>query len=242
MFCQTEIAGESNSILRSRAARRHLHELRMELAQYPDQITWRGHHLADVLLSHRHPVEAGGNQCHARQRGAVYGSDMKSVSKFAVVLVTAPVMKAARKPAKAALEARLSACDNLILKIEPHYRWRGEIERGKETLLVLKTKRTRSCFQACQSRKAGRRNGDEPCASGFQLLQMFNRVVEKLAIGVGHGRHRSFGHCRRHEKFSANAAAGCHADSGNSGAHGRTWTGVRRLPFLFGSAPGLVPS
>ena len=68
---------------------------------------------------------------------------MKSASKFAVVLVTAPDMKVARKLARAALEARLVACANLVPKIESHYWWRGKIERGKETLLLLKTTRAR---------------------------------------------------------------------------------------------------
>jgi len=68
---------------------------------------------------------------------------MKSASKFAVVLVTAPDMKVARKLARAALEARLIACANLIPKIESHYWWRGKIQSGRETLLLLKTANTR---------------------------------------------------------------------------------------------------
>src|SRR6267378_3346455 len=52
------------SILRSLATRRHLHELRIELAEHRDQITLRRHHLADVFVSHRHFVEARGNQRH----------------------------------------------------------------------------------------------------------------------------------------------------------------------------------
>ena len=64
---------------------------------------------------------------------------MKPAGKYAVVLVTAPDVKAARKLARTALAARLVACANLIPKIESHYRWRGKIERGAEVLLVLKT-------------------------------------------------------------------------------------------------------
>ena len=64
---------------------------------------------------------------------------MKSTSKYAVVLVTAPDVKTARKLARAALAARLIACANLIPKIESHYRWQGKIESGAEVLLVLKT-------------------------------------------------------------------------------------------------------
>jgi periplasmic divalent cation tolerance protein len=64
---------------------------------------------------------------------------MKSVTKFSVVLVTAPDLKTARALAKAALKARLVACANLIPKIESHYWWQGKIESSSEVLLVLKT-------------------------------------------------------------------------------------------------------
>jgi periplasmic divalent cation tolerance protein len=62
-----------------------------------------------------------------------------SSRKFAVVLVTAPDRKTARKLAKAALEARLIACANLAPSVESHYWWHGRVERGTEVLMVLKT-------------------------------------------------------------------------------------------------------
>jgi len=68
---------------------------------------------------------------------------MKSSAPFAIVLVTAPDLKTARRLARAALSARLIACANLIPKIESHYRWRGKIETGAEILLILKTRKTR---------------------------------------------------------------------------------------------------
>ena len=64
---------------------------------------------------------------------------MKPREKYAVVLVTAPDLRTARKLARAALAARLIACANLIPRIESHYRWEGEIESGAEVLLVIKT-------------------------------------------------------------------------------------------------------
>lgn len=68
---------------------------------------------------------------------------MKTESKFAIVLVTAPDLKTARRLAKLALEARLIACANLVPKIESHYRWKGKLERGSEVLMVMKTTRAR---------------------------------------------------------------------------------------------------
>ena len=66
---------------------------------------------------------------------------MKSANAFAIVLVTAPDLKTARALAKAALEARLVACANLIPKLESHYWWQGRIERSAETLILFKTAR-----------------------------------------------------------------------------------------------------
>jgi periplasmic divalent cation tolerance protein len=68
---------------------------------------------------------------------------MKSAARFAIVLVTAPDLKTARKLAKAALAARLAACANLVPKIESHYWWRGKLEAGSEALLIFKAPRSR---------------------------------------------------------------------------------------------------
>ena len=79
----------------------------------------------------------------SRRWGSQYSSNMKPATKFAVVLVTAPDLKTARALARAALQARLIACANLIPKIESHYWWRGKIESGTEVLLVLKTQKSK---------------------------------------------------------------------------------------------------
>ena len=64
---------------------------------------------------------------------------MRSAKQFAVVLVTAPDMKTARKLAAAALKARLVACANIVPRIESHYWWKGKIESGSEALILFKT-------------------------------------------------------------------------------------------------------
>lgn len=61
------------------------------------------------------------------------------MSRYALVLVTAPDIKTARKLARACLEARAAACVNILPKIESHYWWRSKIEKGAELLLVMKT-------------------------------------------------------------------------------------------------------
>ena len=64
---------------------------------------------------------------------------MKKAAQFAIVLVTAPDLRAARKLARAALEERLAACANLVPGLESHYWWRGKLERSAETLIIFKT-------------------------------------------------------------------------------------------------------
>jgi len=64
---------------------------------------------------------------------------MKKDSQYSVVFVTAPNIKIARSLAKAALEARLVACANLVPAIESHYWWQGKIEKSREVLLMMKT-------------------------------------------------------------------------------------------------------
>jgi periplasmic divalent cation tolerance protein len=64
---------------------------------------------------------------------------MKSAGKFVTVLVTAPDKGTARQLARAALQAKLIACANLLPQIESHYWWQDKIECGREVLLLLKT-------------------------------------------------------------------------------------------------------
>jgi periplasmic divalent cation tolerance protein len=40
------------------------------------------------------------------------------------------------------VEERLAACVNLIAPLTSIYRWRGAVERAREVLLVIKTRRT----------------------------------------------------------------------------------------------------
>jgi len=68
---------------------------------------------------------------------------MRTASKFAIVFVTAPDIKTARRLARVALQARLIACANLVPKIESHYWWQGKIDSGTEVLLILKTQESK---------------------------------------------------------------------------------------------------
>jgi periplasmic divalent cation tolerance protein len=69
---------------------------------------------------------------------------VKTTSTHAIVLVTAPDLNTARRLTRAALQARLAACVNLVPKIESHYWWQGKVETSAEVLLVVKT--TKACL------------------------------------------------------------------------------------------------
>ena len=64
---------------------------------------------------------------------------MKQASNAVLVLVTAPNPDTSRALARAALEAHLVACANLIPKIESHYWWLGKLDTGAEVLIIFKT-------------------------------------------------------------------------------------------------------
>ena len=67
---------------------------------------------------------------------------MKTAAGFAIVLVTAPNVKSARRLAQLGLKARLVACANIVPGLKSHYWWQNRIETSTETLLLLKTRRT----------------------------------------------------------------------------------------------------
>lgn len=106
---------------------------------------------------------------------------MKSASKFVIALVTAPDLKTARVLARAALEARLIACANLVPKIESHYRWRGRIESGAEVLLVLKTRKSK--LAVLEKLVLARHPYDTPEFLVLPLSAGSHRYLDWLAAG-----------------------------------------------------------
>jgi len=58
-----------------------------------------------------------------------------------VVLSTAGSRDEAERIAAALVEERLAACVNVVAPVTSIYRWRGDVERAEEVLLVVKTRR-----------------------------------------------------------------------------------------------------
>lgn len=107
---------------------------------------------------------------------------MKASGKYSVVLVTAPDRATARRLARAALQARLIACANLV-PIESHYWWEGKIESGKEVLLALKT--TSARLKALERLIVSEHPYDTPEFIVIPVTQGNRRYLNWLATSVG---------------------------------------------------------
>jgi periplasmic divalent cation tolerance protein len=65
---------------------------------------------------------------------------MKTGKQFRVVLVTCGSLTEARRIARQVVSKRLAACVNIILSpVESFYTWKGNLEKGREYLLMIKT-------------------------------------------------------------------------------------------------------
>ena len=62
-----------------------------------------------------------------------------AVGEYAVVLVTVSSPEEGRRIGEALVCGRLAACVNRIDGVSSVFRWKGEVERSEEALLVIKT-------------------------------------------------------------------------------------------------------
>lgn len=56
------------------------------------------------------------------------------------VYTTYPSVVEAERAGRALVERRLCACVNILPGMISHYWWRGAIERGEETVMIIKTR------------------------------------------------------------------------------------------------------
>ena len=59
-----------------------------------------------------------------------------------VIFITAKDTKEAEKISQALVSKKLIACANIVRDIHSFFWWKGKVERAKEVLLILKTKRS----------------------------------------------------------------------------------------------------
>ena len=65
------------------------------------------------------------------------------MSERVVALSTAGTAEDAERIARALVERRLAACVNVVSGVVSVYRWKGEVRRDEERLLVIKTRAER---------------------------------------------------------------------------------------------------
>jgi periplasmic divalent cation tolerance protein len=120
---------------------------------------------------------------------------MKPARNIRIVLVTTPDLPSARRIAKAALQARLAACANIVPRLESHYWWQGRLERSGEVLMILKT--TRARLLALEAMIIRNHPYDTPEVISFPLETGNTRYIEwlvnsvKRVAGGQHARVRS---------------------------------------------------
>jgi len=68
---------------------------------------------------------------------------MQGLSGRVVALSTVGCAEDADRLARALVERRLAACVNVVPGVISHYRWKGELQRDEERLLVIKTRAER---------------------------------------------------------------------------------------------------
>jgi periplasmic divalent cation tolerance protein len=56
------------------------------------------------------------------------------------VYTTWPTTVEAEEAGRTLVELRLAACVNILPGMISHYRWEGQVERGEETVMIVKTR------------------------------------------------------------------------------------------------------
>lgn len=61
---------------------------------------------------------------------------------YIIVFITAGSKEEAEKIARGLLEEKLAACVNILKDADSHFWWQGKLDKAKETLLIIKTKKS----------------------------------------------------------------------------------------------------
>lgn len=101
-----------------------------------------------------------------------------------VVLVTCGSPNEARKIARSLVQHRLAACVNVVrTPVESIYRWKGKVDRAKETLLVIKSSRRR--FPALQADVKRLHGYDVPEIIALPVTAGSNEYLRWLSQSLG---------------------------------------------------------
>lgn len=85
-----------------------------------------------------------------------------------LIYVTAPSIKAAERIGTAAVEEGLAACANVMGGVRSVFRWRGKVERAREAILIMKTRKSR--VAALTRRIKALHPYDVPCVVALPIV------------------------------------------------------------------------
>lgn len=80
------------------------------------------------------------------------GAERGNMSEATFLYVTAPDEDVAASLAETLVRERMAACANILPNMTSVYRWRGEIERAAECVLIVKTTASRAAAAAARIR------------------------------------------------------------------------------------------
>jgi periplasmic divalent cation tolerance protein len=88
---------------------------------------------------------------------------------YVFAYITTPTIEEARRIGKAAVEAKLAACANILPQMESIYHWAGKTEESKECVLLLKTKD--KMFDRLKDFVLSTHSYDCPCVVALPITQ-----------------------------------------------------------------------
>jgi len=100
-----------------------------------------------------------------------------------VALSTVGSAEDADRLARALVERRLAACVNVVPGVVSHYRWKGELQRDEERLLVIKTRAER--IEALREALRELHPYELPELVAFEISEGSPEYLKWLDEGVG---------------------------------------------------------
>jgi periplasmic divalent cation tolerance protein len=116
---------------------------------------------------------------------------MARLTKSVVVFVTCSSTAEARRIARSAVQKRLAACGNISsARITSIYRWKGKVERARETLLMLKS--TLRAFAALETEIRRVHSYDVPEIVALPIVAGSVPYLAWIAENVGKSKKEKF--------------------------------------------------
>ena len=97
-----------------------------------------------------------------------------------LVYVTAPSVKAAEGIGVAVVAEGLAACANVLGPIRSVFRWKGKVERAREAVLILKTRKSR--VAALTRRIKALHTYSVPCVVAIPILGGNDDFLDWVAV------------------------------------------------------------